>query len=194
MKAPANSAALKHKEAGADLARASQEDASPALEQAVDQVLKLLQSGGTIGEFLGHTRESMESLYSVGYSLYGQGKYQEAEKAFGALLICNHTDRRVYHAYAACLQMQGRYPEAIRHYALSALMDPTDPSPVFYCAECLIAMGKREEALDSLERVLDMPPRSPQDSALAARARGLLDLLKPPAGAVAVESPTEARK
>jgi type III secretion system low calcium response chaperone LcrH/SycD len=138
-------------------------------------------SGGTLGEYLGHTRESMDDLYRLGYSLYTQGKYQEAEKSFGALLICRHTDRRVYQSYAACLHMQQRHEEAIRYYAMAAAMDVTDPAPPFYCAECLLGMGKYPEAIASLNHVLDMPPRSPEDQALAERARGLLDLIGSPA-------------
>lgn len=159
----------------------------PDTGKAVDQVLKLLQSGGTIGQYLGHSDESMEALYSLGYSLYGQGKYKEAERAFGALLVCNHTDRRVYQSYAACLQMQHRYEDALRYYAISAAMNLLDPAPVFYSAECLLALDKREDALSSLRHMLDMPRRT-GDEKLFDRARGLLQLLEPAPAAGATAS------
>lgn len=161
---------------------------SSEMEQAADQVIKLLMSGGTIGQYLGHTQESMEGLYSLGYSLYKQGKYAEAEKTFGALLVCHHIDRRVYQAYAACLQMQQRYEEAIRYHLMSAAMDFTDPAPAFYTAECLLAMGKRAEAINSLRHVIALPKRSPEDQALTERALGMLDLMGVPVNAMQTEA------
>ncbi|MDO8300187.1 SycD/LcrH family type III secretion system chaperone [Lacisediminimonas sp.] len=141
------------------------------------KVWESMIAGTTIGQMLGHTPKAMEALYANGYALFGQGKYDQAQKAFGALLLCNHLDRRFYKGYAACMQMQGQHTEAIKYYVLCATLDVCDPEPVFHAAECMLALGKRDEARASIEHLLEMPARDERDAKIQSRAKGLMEVL-----------------
>jgi type III secretion system low calcium response chaperone LcrH/SycD len=129
-------------------------DPSALSEQAFDNLLDHLRSGGTLGAELGLSLRSQKAMYQLAYLLYGQNKYEEARRLFSMLVICQHTDRRHHLGLAACLQMLQRHAEALKHYGIASVLDLTDPVPVLHAAECHLALAEREKARHALDYAL----------------------------------------
>ena len=146
--------------------------------QLAEQVAGLFSRGVTLGAIRGHTREEYEAVYALGHSLYGNGRYLDAVKAFAFLVMNDPYERRFVKAYAHALQMARNYQDALTYYALASVMDLTDPVTPFHAAECLIALRQPDEARKALETVQALCTGSQQ--ALKDRARALLELLGAP--------------
>lgn len=145
-------------------------------QQLAEQITNLLAHGGTLGSVYNYTDEDYELLYSLGHSFYSQGRYLDAVKAFGYLVIHNHLESRFANAYAASLQMIKSYEEALTYYSLVSVMDMSDPAPTFHSAECLLALGRVEEAREALGIVLGQCAE-PRHAAMKARAEALRSLI-----------------
>lgn len=151
--------------------------ASVAPEQLADQIGELLSQGGTLGTIYNYTDEDYEVLYALGHSLYSQGRYQDAMKAFGFLVAHNHLEKRFVNAFASSLQMVKSYEEALKYYSLASVMDMSDPAPTFHSCECLIALGRVTEAYEGLTLLLPQC-KAPQYQPLKERALALKDLIE----------------
>jgi type III secretion system low calcium response chaperone LcrH/SycD len=145
-------------------------------DNLADEVAKLIFSGGTLGDVYNYNDQDYEVLYALGHSLYSQGRYSDAMKAFGFLVMHNHLEKRFVNAFAASLQMIKSYEEAIKYYTLTSVMDMSDPVPTFHTCECMIALGNVEDARQGLEMVVGQC-RKPTHATLKERAQALLALL-----------------
>ncbi|HZY20505.1 MAG TPA: SycD/LcrH family type III secretion system chaperone [Ramlibacter sp.] len=156
--------------------QAKPQAAVPA-DRLIEQIGELLMHGGTLGSVYDYTDQDYEVLYALGHSLYSQGRYDDAVKAFGFLCIHNHLERRFVNAFAASLQMVKSYEEALKYYTLASVMDMSDPAPTFHSCECLIALGRIAEAREGLEMVIAQCEGA-EHAPLKSRAealRGLID-------------------
>lgn len=151
----------------------SQQDA----DAAVENLLGLWTSGGTMAEALGLDSRECEALYAHGHSLYAQGKYNDALKIFAQLVAYDHLDSRYQMALASAMQMTRRYEEALQHYIIVTVMRMDDPVPVYHSAECLIAMGRPDEARESLELVGTLCEEGRHD-VIKTRAQAMLKALE----------------
>jgi type III secretion system low calcium response chaperone LcrH/SycD len=145
-------------------------------EKLAEQITELLLAGGTLGTVYDYTDQDYEVLYALGHSLYSQGRYMDAMKAFGFLVIHNHLERRFMNAFAASLQMIKSYEEAIKYYTMASVMDMSDPVPTFHTCECMIALGMVDDARQGLGMVIGQC-KSPQHDGLKSRAEALLGLI-----------------
>lgn len=153
--------------------------AEAAVQQRMEQIATaMITQGVPIGTFHDLTDRDYEAVYTLGYNLYGQGKYEEAAKAFAFLTFYNHLERKYLKGLAACQQMLQRYDVAIQTYAVAAILDVHDPEPTLRTAECLIGMGMIDEARESLDLVIEETAGKPQYDALRTRAEALAELLK----------------
>lgn len=146
------------------------------VDKLADQIGELLLAGGTLGSVYDYTDQDYEVLYALGHSLYSQGRYQDAVKAFGFLVMHNHLEPRFMNAFAASLQMVKSYEEALQYYTLASVMDMSDPAPTFHSCECLLALGRVDEAREGLEMVINQC-KTPAQEPLKARALALRDLI-----------------
>jgi type III secretion system low calcium response chaperone LcrH/SycD len=112
-------------------------------------VARMMQ-GETITNMLGYTGESQQKTYAAGYSLYNQGKYEEALSLLGLVLLQNHLEPRYHMAFAACLHMLKRHEDALVYYAIAAAANPADAEPVLRSAQCLIELSRFDEAAEKL--------------------------------------------
>jgi type III secretion system low calcium response chaperone LcrH/SycD len=145
-------------------------------EQLAEQIAELLLHGGTLGSVYDYNDQDYEVLYALGHSLYAQGRYLDAMKAFGFLVMHNHLERRFMNAFASSLQMIKSYEEAIKYYTMASVMDMTDPAPTFHTCECMIALGMVQEAREGLPMVIGQCTEA-KHGPLKERAQALLDLL-----------------
>jgi type III secretion system low calcium response chaperone LcrH/SycD len=153
-----------------------------ALAQAVEgnaaNLLQLMSEEHTLAEMLGHSPELLEALYGQAYTLYRRKMYDEAMQAFGLLMTYDHTDRRFFKGFAACLHMLKRYEEAVLYYGLASMMDLTDPDPVLHSADCLLKLKRNEEATTALRCIRQQIEGQARYATLDKRVAGLLDLIK----------------
>lgn len=145
------------------------------------QMGELLMNGGTLGDVYGYDDRDYEVLYALGHSLYSQGRYADAVKAFGFLVMHNHLERRFASAYASSLQMTRQYDKAIEFYTLASMMDMSDPVPTFHTAECMMQVGMMAQAKEALGFVVKQSEK-PEHEALKVRAVAMLELLEKEAG------------
>lgn len=147
------------------------------LDQLAEQVSTLLMNGGTLGDTFDYDEKDYEVLYALGHGLYSQGRYVDAMKAFGYLVVHNHLEKRFMNAFASSLQMIKSYEEAIKYYSLASVMDMTDPGPTFHSCECLLALGQTDDALQGLALVIAQCDSQEQYAPMKTRAQALLALL-----------------
>jgi type III secretion system low calcium response chaperone LcrH/SycD len=150
------------------------------------QVLEHLANGATMGDMLGYDERDYELLYTIGHTLYVQGRCSDALKIFSLLLIHKPNERRFIKASAAALQVTKDYANAIRLYTIASVMDMTDPAPCFHTCECLLALGLRQEAAEGLAIVMQQC-QGESLTHLRERAQALLDLLARPAASTPQE-------
>ena len=153
-----------------------QEMDEATVDAVSDRGARLLESGATLSDVLGYSRDTLESVYTLGHRFYKQGRYAEAMKVFGFLVIHDHLERRFLNAFASSLQMLRDYESAIRYYTLAATLDLTDPTPLLHVSECLIAQGRKADACDVLDLVMDQSSET-EHAAIWQRATALLSLL-----------------
>lgn len=135
-----------------------------------------LARGGDLRDILPFSEADDESLYALGYMLYGQALYAQAMPIFALLVARNVADPRFAIAYAACLQMQDRHELAMGYYMAASMQDPTNPAPLYHTCECLIATGHPGPARQGLDLVQEIGEAA-RDAALLKKARGLRALI-----------------
>lgn len=140
------------------------------------QLGELLMAGGTLGDVYDYTEQDYEVLYVLGHSLYTQGRYHDAVKAFGFLVLHHHLERRYLNAFAASLQMVKRYEDALCNYSMASVLELSDPVPTFHSGECLLALGRLEEAQQAMDMVLKEAVGG-EHAALRERAQSLSILI-----------------
>lgn len=148
-------------------------------EKLTEQVTELLMSGGTLGTIYDYTPEDYEAVYALGHNLYAQGRYDDAMKAFGFLVIHNAWEKKFLKAFGASLQMMKQHQEAIKYYTMASVLDLADPVPTFHIAECMIPLGMLEEAKQSLDLVVAQC-KTPEQQPLKDRATAMLALMAQP--------------
>jgi len=114
------------------------------------KALEVIGAGGTMADLRGLTGEDIETVYSIGFNLYNQAKYAEAEPMFKFACFYRHLDPRYWMALANCRQMTKDYQAAIDAYGMSYMFDVDDPWPVIQSAMCYLALENKELAGDSL--------------------------------------------
>ncbi|WP_323018734.1 SycD/LcrH family type III secretion system chaperone [Castellaniella sp.] len=143
-------------------------------DAAVENLIGLWKSGGTLAQAMGITAQECEAMYAHGHSLYAQGKYNDAFKIFAQLVSYDHMDSRYQLALASAMQITRRYEEALQQYVVVTVMRVDDPIPVFHSAECLLALGRPQEARESLELIIESMCKPGEHDAVKARSEALL--------------------
>lgn len=153
-------------------------DASRFDAARMHAVIEHLLGGETLGPLLGQSLESQETMYYVGHTLYGQGKFAEAARIFTLLVLCDHLDRRYHMGLAACLHVQKRHADAVKSYRAASFLDQTDPEPVMHLAECHLALGEHEQAHLALNYALVQARAHKEHRHHVPRVEALLKLLE----------------
>lgn len=91
-----------------------------------------------------------QELYTIAYSLYLNGKYQNALNCFQVLVTMDVNSARYWMGLAASHHMLKNYRGAISSYALAALIDNKNPQIHFHAAECFFALKEGTQALNAL--------------------------------------------
>ena len=135
-------------------------DLSQLTEEKIEAAAKGFAKMGTIREIKGITNSEMEAVYSMGYSFYTTGRYQDAEKVFRFLVLFDHFEKKYWTGLGAVYQVQKRYNEAITAYGYASFLDLKNPKPQYLAAECFAALGDRENALSALSALEEYCPEN----------------------------------
>jgi tetratricopeptide (TPR) repeat protein len=120
-----------------------------------------------------------DALYTMGCNAMRLGQYQDAARCFG-FLVYSHPANPVYiKGQALCLKKLGQLDNAIPLFSLLALLEPERPEHLLAVAECQILLHDHAKAREGLALVIQHCSQHPGHDKLLARARGLLDLVRP---------------
>ena len=142
-----------------------------------DLATNLFEESVSLGTIKGFTVNEIEAAYHMAYGLYQQRRFSEAVKLFQYFAIHEHTDRRFWMGWAACLQKLKKYEPAIKAYSVATMLDVGQPDGPFHAAECYIAMKDWDNAKQSLETVLTVAKGEDAHVAYAERAVNLIELV-----------------
>ena len=124
------------------------------MQKKMGEMLEALKKGATLGELQGFSPEEVEVVYSLGYTSYQVGKFDEAEKIFRYACLLSHLETKYYIALGGALVAQRKYAEAISTYAYVLLVDLNNIEAYRCIAECYFALGNPEEAKGALEEIV----------------------------------------
>ena len=124
------------------------------------------------------SQDQIEIIYSLGHSLFIQGKFDSACIFFQVLMIYRPLESRFLFAYGLCCKNQGRYIDAIPAFTAALGFDPKNLKSAGHLVECLVALGKKEESLEILEPLIQATALDESYYSLRMRAQAIRDLLQ----------------
>lgn len=142
-----------------------------------DLTISFLTKAGTFKDLRGLTDKDMEAIYSVGHSLYNNGKYEEAHDVFKFLSFYDHLEKRWWMGLGATRQMLKKYEDAVMAYSYTAMLDVEDPRPHLHAAECLLALKRYEDADSALSAAVHWAGEKPEHAELKQRAETMLQAM-----------------
>ncbi len=130
------------------------EPAKPvAPEQAAFAVGKL-----TLSELYKITGPKMLDAAVRGFTLYEQGKYAEAEKAFRMLSVLNPKEPYYMTALGAAYLAQEKLDEALRSFTYSISLSGKDIAAYVNRGEVFLQKGMVEEAAKDFQAAVELDP------------------------------------
>ena len=140
-----------------------------------DQVFDFFSKGGTFKDLKNMSEDAMEAIYSVAYSLYQSGKYDESLKIFQFLCFYDHFNKKYFMGLGACQQMLKNYESALEIFTFATVLDSEDPRPMVYLGDCHLALGDKEKARHSYETAIEWAGDNSEYSQEKQRAENMLE-------------------
>ena len=153
-------------------------DESKMVEK-VKKILEGVMSGKPVYESCGLGPKDVEAVYSVGYTYYQVGRFEEAEDLFRFVTVMDSLDPKYGYALASTLQAERKFEEADKVYCALAPIDITNPAIYNGIAECRIARGDKSGARDAFEALIKaVKPDTPERKAAVEKAQRMIEGLK----------------
>ena len=153
-----------------------------ATEQQIQDAAKKFAGGATLKEVKGISNEELESVYSLGFSYYRTGKFEDAQKLFEFLVLFDHLNSKYWFALGAVQQARKDFQKAIASYGYASFLDLENPKPQFHAAECFLALGDKANAASA---VLALEQYAPQNTELGREYRAKAAALRATIGETA---------
>ena len=150
-------------------------DLSQLTEEKIAEAAKGFADMGTIRELKGITDAEMEAIYSMGYSFYTTGRYEDALKVFRFLVLFDHLCQKYWIGLGAVYQVKKQYNDAIAAYGYASFLDLKNPKPQYFAAECFAALGDKANALSAITA---LETYCPEESDIGREFRGKAAELK----------------
>ena len=128
-------------------------------EAGIKEAAQKFIEGSTIKELKGITNNEMEAVYSLAFSYYRTGKFDEAEKLFNFLALFDHLNPKFWMGVGAVRQVKKDFSGAVQAYGYASFLDISNPKPQLHAAECFLAMGDKRNAASSLEALEHFCPK-----------------------------------
>jgi type III secretion system low calcium response chaperone LcrH/SycD len=126
-------------------------------DKAMEQLREMATNaalGALAGEPLkiakGISDEELNAVYSLAYSYYNTGRYDEALKLFKFLVLLDHMSQKFWTGLGSVYQVMKKWDEAIAAYAQAMVFDVSRPKPIYYAALCYFAKGEKLHAASSV--------------------------------------------
>jgi type III secretion system low calcium response chaperone LcrH/SycD len=135
-----------------------------------ENLRKFLLGEITWAQLQGITMEQAYAFAEMAYTLFEQGKYDEAQAIFEGLVISNPYDAYFHSMLGAIYARKDMQEEAAEEYSISIELDPDNIIPYVSRAEILLQHGEFEHAMDDLKKAIELDPNGEDPSGLRARA------------------------
>jgi len=129
-------------------------------EQIAEAARQFVSDYTTLGELKGISREELEAVYSLGFTHYRTGRYEDAAKLFQFLVLFDHLNAKYWLALGAVQQVEKDFRGAIASYGYASFLDLENPKPQLHAAECFLAIGDRENAASALLALEEYCPKN----------------------------------
>lgn len=151
-----------------------------AIENLSKEVLiKMMENPGmTIKDATGISEESLEEVYSLAYTYYTQGKYQESIALFEFLAGTSPTVYKYAFGLGASHHQIQNYEEAAIAFFISLQLDPENPIPAYYVTDCMLKQNLNEEAEELAELTSSICGKRPEYAELKQRCDLIVRSLK----------------
>ena len=170
---------------------------------------KFIMGEITWAELEGMSMEEAYAIADLGYTLFEQGRYDDAQTVYEGLVIGNPYDAYFHTMLGAIYAKKNMHEEAAEEYSIAIELDPKNISALVNRGELLLQHGEFEYAMEDLKKAIDLDPKAENPSGIRARAlaaataaiikevmekKGKGAELKGPAGKPAPGKPAPARK
>jgi Flp pilus assembly protein TadD len=115
----------------------------------------------------------MEEAYAfaeLAYTLFEQGRYNDAQTIFEGLVISNPYDAYFHAMLGAIYARKDMQEEAAEEYSIAIELDQENISAYVNRAEILLQHGEFEIAMDDLQKAIKLDPKGEDPAGLRARA------------------------
>jgi tetratricopeptide (TPR) repeat protein len=124
----------------------------------------------TWAQLEGITMEQAYAFAELGYTLFEQGRYDEAQQIFEGLVISNPYDGYLHSVLGSIYARKDMHEEAVVEYSIAMELDPENIMVYVNRAEILLQHGEFEYAMDDLKAAIDLDPNGEDPAGLRARA------------------------
>ena len=129
-------------------------------EQIAEAARKFVGDYTTLGELKGISRQELEAVYSLGFTHYRTGRYEDAGKLFQFLVLFDHLNAKYWLALGAVQQVAKDFRGAIASYGYASFLDLENPKPQLHAAECFLALGDKQNAASALLALEEYCPKN----------------------------------
>ena len=119
-------------------------------KKIADDVKTLIEKSSTLKQMKGVTNDELEAVYSLAFSYYQTGKYEEAHKLFQFLVLFDHLNAKYWFGLGAAQQALKDFQNAAVSYGYCSFLKLDNPKPQLHAAECFLALGDRKSAASAL--------------------------------------------
>jgi tetratricopeptide (TPR) repeat protein len=147
-------------------------DRSPEITEtfSADRFEKFIMGEITLGQLYGITIEEAYSVAELGYTLYEQGRWKDAQTVFQGLVISDPYDGYFHTMLGAVYQKQNLVDGAIEEYSIAIGLDPANIDAYVNRGELLMQKGSFEQAAKDFKQAIELDPDGTNRSANRARA------------------------
>ena len=128
-------------------------DTNEALKERFVEAANSILKGEPLKIAKGIDDAQLNAVYSLAFSYYSTGRYDEALKLFKFLVLFDHLSQKFWIGLGSTHQMLKSYDEAIKAYAQAAILDLNNPKPMYYAAICHIAKGDNVSAASAIRAI-----------------------------------------
>jgi len=137
-----------------------------------EKMSKFIRGEMTLAQVQGISMEQAYAMAEMGYQLFLQGKYKEAQTIFDGLIVLNPYDGYFHSVSGSIWARLGQDDKAINEYSIAINLSPKDSQVLVNRAELLLRKGQFEDALNDLKKAIDLNPEG--NNSAVARARALV--------------------
>ena len=127
--------------------------------EIADGVKNLIEKESTLKQLKGVTNDELEAVYSLAFSHYQTGKYEDAHKLFQFLVLFDHLNAKYWFGLGATQQALKDFKNAAVSYGYCSFLKLDNPKPQLHAAECFLALGDKRSAASALEALNEYCPK-----------------------------------